>query len=248
MIPRKRLVTVFLLVVCLTAVTVPASAEWFADLFVGPAFTQNHDVKVSQEGITATAVDVNFANSVYFGGRAGYWFESIPYVGLALDVSHFWPDMKNQTVTACLSGRAADGIAGCLPGFPFPHVDLSVTGISFDAMLRLPLLVTKEIPKGRLQPYVTVGPTIFVARAKDSGLLVPTKQTETDTSVGVKAGAGIAWQFHPNIALFGEYRFTHFAPKFDFHNTSLFVDGTASSPLTTDVNTHRAVFGVSLRY
>ncbi len=255
---KKSLITFFGVLACLGALSVPASAEWFADLFVGPAFTQNDDLVISQTGLKAKLKDVAFDNSVSFGGRVGYWFESTPYLGLGLDVSHFRPDIGKQTVTGCLSGAFAVlyGISGCAPGAGLLRIDLAVTGISFDALLRWPLLTSKEFPKGRLQPYLTDGPTIFVARAKDSSSssspapnFIPPGQSETDTSVGVKAGAGIAWQFHQNVALFGEYRFTHFAPKFDFKNLSVadFVS-TVSSPTKTDINTHRAVFGVSLRY
>ena len=257
---KKPLINFLLALACIIALSAPASAEWFADLYVGPSFTQSEDVVISQPGFKATLKDVEFANSVSFGGRLGYWFESTPYIGFALDASHFRPDMKKQQVTGCFSGPAAVdfGINGCDPANPLSlvRIDLAVTGISFDALLRWPLLTSKEFPKGKLQPYLTVGPTIFVARAKDTSKnsslspnFIPPGQSETDTSVVVKAGTGIAWQFHQNVALFGEYRFTHFAPKFDFKNLDAITGvGTVSFPMKTDINTHRAVFGISLRY
>src|SRR2546430_2544285 len=91
----------------------------------------------------------------------------------------------------------------------FDDLDLSVWTIGFDAMLRLPLLKSPRFPKGQLQPYITVGPAIFVAHAEDSRNFEPSNQDDTDASVGVKVGAGVAWQFTKNIAMFGEYRYTH---------------------------------------
>jgi len=236
-IGRKFCITLLSALAWLAVVSSRVSAEWFADLFVGPAFTQNDDVvlKFKDLGLTARLKDVDFKNSVSFGGRLGHWFESAPYLGLALDVSHFRPDAGKQTVDDCISG---------LPCFSLPlfHIDVKVTGISFDALLRWPVLTSKDFPKGQLQPYLTIGPTIFVSHLKDTFNFSPPKLSDTDTSVGVKAGTGIAWQFHRNVAVFGEYRFTHFRPEFVIRDQ--FAGRIA---VKTDVDTHRVVFGVSFR-
>jgi hypothetical protein len=34
------------------------------------------------------------------GGRAGYWFRSVPTIGVALDAFYFEPDVEEQTVDA----------------------------------------------------------------------------------------------------------------------------------------------------
>ena len=233
---KKSLVIFLGALACLGALSVPASAEWFADLFVGPSFTQSEDVVYKTTTIGSIRdKDVNFKNVVSFGGRAGYWFESTPYIGLAMDVSHFRPDIGRQSPTRCLLGF-------CFEADLFP-VDLAVTGISFDALLRLPLLTSKEFPKGQLQPYLTIGPTIFISSIdiNEPGFSPP-KHSDTDTSVGVKAGAGAAWQFHRNVALFTEYRFTHFAPEFTMQEVNL-----GKTRIKTDLNTHRVIFGISFR-
>ena len=110
-------------------------------------------------------------------------------------------------------------------------------------MLRYPLMKSAKFPNGQLQPYITVGPAIFVAHAEDSQNFEPSNQTDSDTSVGVKVGAGVAWQFTKTIAMFGEYRFTHFSPEFTFRD-----DVLGSANLRTDVNTHYLLVGVSLRF
>lgn len=83
---RKLSLLVFFLVL-LGAVgrSAPVSAEWFADLYIGPAFTQSE---------TAGGVRYRFDNVFSGGGRAGYYFESIPWLGLGFDVSHYQPDGK----------------------------------------------------------------------------------------------------------------------------------------------------------
>ncbi len=237
MIRRKLSIVLLSALPWLAIVPSPVAAEWFADLFVGPAFTVSDDVVLKFPGLTSRLKDVNFDNSASFGGRLGHWFESAPYVGFALDVSHFRPQIGKQTVTDCIPQ-----FPPCF-SLPLVHMNLAVTGISFDALLRWPLLITKELPKGRLQPYLTIGPTIFVAHIKDSSNLFPPNDSDTDTSVGVKAGTGVAWQFHRNVALFGEYRFTHFSPEFALRDAFL-----GKSKTRTDIDTHGVVFGVSFRF
>jgi opacity protein-like surface antigen len=88
-----------------------------------------------------------------------------------------------------------------------------------------------------------VGPALFIARGKDSTNFEPSHRSDTDVSLGVKVGGGVAWQFHKHFALFGEYRFTHFSPEFTLN------DGTAGqTTLKTDVNTHHVLVGASYRF
>lgn len=236
MITRKTLMFVLGGLAWLTILSPPVSAEWFADFHVGPAFTQDDDVTTDTLGIKVKFQDLEFDNSVSLGGRFGHWFGPWPYLGVALDVSHFRPDVANQTVTATTLGFS-------FPGTVVDSFDLQVTEINFDAMLRWPLLTSNEFPNGQLQPYLTVGPGIFIARLKDTtNFAPPSNQSDTDTSAGVKAGAGVAWQFHQNIAVFGEYRFTHFSPDFRFTTLGI------KTKVEMDVNTHRVVFGISYRF
>ena len=104
------------------------------------------------------------------------------------------------------------------------------------------MLPSKGFPRGRLQPYFTLGPAIFIAEAKDSGNFTPAQQSDTDATVGVKLGVGAAWRLLANVAVFGEYRFTHFSPRWSFAN------GGALGTLEADINTHHLLFGVSYRF
>lgn len=238
MIQKRSLLCLLFVVAALAFTSVPASAEWVLELLGGGAFTQSQDVNDKLTGIRFKFRDVDFKNSFTFGGRGGYWFESVPYFGLALDVSHFHADTNRQTAIVCSGGA-------CVPPVPVAHLDFSVTGISLDAMLRLPLWTSKEFPQGRLQPYLIVGPTVFIARAQGPTLsaIVPTRShSDTDTAIGVQAGGGLAWQLHPNVALFAEYRFTHFDSDFSFP-----VLGSKANE-QRDITTQRALFGISYRF
>lgn len=220
---------------CLTVGAGPASAEWFADLYGGAAFTENTDITIQvpavMPGVDIVFKDVEFDAGLSLGGRLGYWFESSPVLGVALDVSHFSPDIPPQPVVATVIG--SDDLA---------HINGEVTLVAVELMLRWPLLATREIPKGRLQPYVAVGPAIGIVEANDTTTLSPPGQSATDVTVAVVVVGGLAWQFHRHFAIFAEYRFTYVRPTFELS------DRGADETVSLDLATHHLLAGVSFRF
>jgi len=233
-----RVRTVIALVVTIAGLTVatPASAEWFVDLYLGGAFTEKHDVDTQVPGGVVSALDVSFNNSFTGGLRGGYWlpFDVGPLnFGFGLDFSHFAPNIGRQSTVFCRNV--------CVNGV-FDDLDLSVWVIGFDALLRAPLLKSPEFSNGRLQPYLRVGPALFVAHANDSFNFDPSNQSDSDTSVGFKLGTGVTWLFTKNIGVFGEYRYMHLTPEFTFRD-----DGTTAN-VSTSINTHSLLVGVTFRF
>src|SRR5438309_2737813 len=117
--------------------------------------------------------------------------------------------------------------------------------MSFDLIrLRWPLLTSPEFPKDQRHPDFTDGPALCMTRAKDTTNFTPNNQSVTDTSVGVKVGTGVAWQFFEHVALFGEYRFTHVSTEPTFFSAI----SSIPVPLKTDLNSHHLIGGVSFRF
>ena len=159
------------------ALTVPnvSRAEGFFDLYGGVPFGQSAQVDHQFFGdpavfprpapISATK-NLDFSTSWTVGGRAGYWFEALPLLGLAADVSYF--------------ERNGSG------------AEINLVPLSFLVMLRYPLLTSDSFPKGRLQPYVGFGPSLFYSNT--SIHFDPPLQNVNDfsifTGVGFDARAG----------------------------------------------------------
>src|SRR5207253_1278879 len=59
---------------------------------------------------------------------------------------------------------------------------------------------------------------------------------------GVQAAAGLVWQFYPHVALFAEYRYTHFSPEFTFRTPP------GSTRLRFDLDTRYPLAGISVRF
>jgi hypothetical protein len=220
----------------------PASAEWFADLFAGLSFTRDRDVKLNDQGIgQGTYESVEFDRSLAWGGRAGRYFDSLPFLGLGLDFFRYYPDIGGQSVQlrgcffpgGCGSGRGGTG-----------SLDVETTSVSVDLMLRLPLWKSTEAPQGRVQPYVAVGPPLFITTITPRNTRnFRNHDDDTDYSFGNKAAAGVAVQVWSNLALFGEYRFTHVSPEVELRDANL-----NRTTLRTDLDTHSALLGISARW
>jgi len=220
----------------------PASAEWFADLFAGLSFTRDHDLKLNDQGIgQGTYESVEFDRSLAWGGRAGRYFDSLPFLGLGLDFFRYYPDIGGQSVQlrgcffpgGCGTGRGGTG-----------SLDVETTSVSVDLMLRLPLWKSTEAPQGRVQPYVAVGPPLFITTITPRNTRnFRNHDGDTDYSFGYKAAAGVAVQVFSNLALFGEYRFTHVSPEVELRDANL-----NRTTLRTDLDTHSALLGISARW
>jgi hypothetical protein len=183
----RTLTAAALILASILMTVMPVYAEGFIDFYVGAAITRDSDQKVSAPGFSDTS-PIDWDTSVTAGGRFGFWFESLEWVGLALDVSFFRPDK-----------------------------DITVFPVSALAMLRLPLLKDndKGFPHGRLQPYIAAGPGLFISRA-DGDLGTFGSVSDTSLDLGVDVRGGLAFLITKNIAAFAEYRFTHVKPEFGF--------------------------------
>ena len=255
-IPAKSLAATAVAVAWLLVVP-RASAEWFADLYGGEAFTQSHRFSLDgrQDGahVAGLVEGVRFDQSFEVGGRFGYWFESLKVFGLGLDVSHFRPDIKSQTAIA--KGDITDS-RGVLLGVPLSvsgatrvrlsEVDFRVTSVAFDLMLRWPTLVSPKFPNGQFQPYLMAGPAVPILELQRFETSVSQWRPTLKNSRGprrvrpsaVEVGGGIMWAFTKDVSVFGEYRYTHIRASLD----------AGEITFKTHLSTHHLLSGISFRF
>ena len=90
--------------------------------------------------------------------------------------------------------------------------DLRTTAIGFDLKVRWPALNPLDSAPATLQPYVSLGPALVVARGDDTGLLNTgllnrqPPRADASMSLGLKSALGLTWQLSKDASLFGEYR------------------------------------------
>lgn len=188
-----------------------ARAEGFVDLRVGGSFTEDNDVEIDPPGGGGSfEVPTQYEDSVNGGVRGGYWFDSLPWLGLAADVSYFGPNDDT-------------------PGGP----EYDLIPLSPLLMARVPIATSEEYPHGRVQPFIGVGPGIFVSLA-DFGAAGDDETVE----VGADVHAGLNVQVTRMVSLFAEYRFTYVEPEFE-------VQGVDIEP---ELATHHVGAGVGFHF
>ena len=118
------------------------------------------------------------------------------------------------------------------PQPPPPGLDLQSTALSFDLKLKWP----GSDVLGSLEPYVVVGPALFVVEPDYVSRMLGTRVDPT-LRLGTKAGAGVNWHLGKDITLFGAYESTNPSPVFG---------GKTSGD--SAVTNHDFTYGIRLRY
>jgi opacity protein-like surface antigen len=225
---RKLLVGV--LAYCVVSASVPVFAEGFFDIYAGGSFTDTASVKISSNA-AATSGDVSLENDTTYGLRGGYWLKNLPWLGFGGDFSSLHTRGKNTKFDI-------------LPITPM-------------ALFRLPLFVDEEIPQGRLQPYIGIGPSISLYTYAHADLGPPTNSISGTSSIGSAVGfqlpVGIAIQLTRRVALFSEYRYAYYKVDVDQDLISQFIGSTWNSDnvarnVKTDLSMHNVLLGISFRF
>jgi hypothetical protein len=219
------------------------SAEFYADLYTGAVFTKNTDFTIgSTLGSTATYQNLQVNNSWTAGGRGGYWLDRMDWLGFGLDVFFLHVKAPSQLVPSTFTGLGATSTTLAPADFHLP-----VIGIGFDVLrLRAPLLRSEEFTHGRLQPYLSAGPALFVTWAETPWNIVqPKGQHDADVALGAKAEGGVTFLLTKTVGLFTEYRFTHFTSKLNYQNNTI---SPATDTYTTKWDSHQVIGGISFRF
>jgi opacity protein-like surface antigen len=186
---QRPFVIATLVLSALVLAPVLAFSETFVDLYAGGAFPM--DTHTTFNG-TEAASKSPYKDSFVFGGRVGYYFEGVPWVGLALDASYFKADIN-------------------LPN----GAENDVIPVSALLMVRAPLNVTTDFPHGRVQPYLGIGPSFVYSKADVES------DDDTSFNMGFDVHLGLNYMFTRNIGIFGEYRFTYVKPSYELNGTTV---------------------------
>jgi opacity protein-like surface antigen len=218
--------------VCVLLILQPVKtwAEGFLDVYGGPSIGGTADVRVSEStsaGTRSAQASIDLSSAASFGIRAGLWFPTYNWIGFGMDFGYL----------------KADG----------PGVSIDAFPLSLLLALRAPLFATPDRPGGRLQPYVMGGISLYAmdASVQYDGMGGSTFKGNwyLDSSAPVKAGpylaAGLTWAPSVNVAVFAEYRYSHFNVGFD--TTNSYILPTENGRVDTSVTTRCLLFGVSYR-
>lgn len=217
--------------------------------YSGIAKTKSSDLTISQPGLgnNLTFFDVSYSNesfggtAPYYGLRVGYFFESMPFLGIEIEFLHarvFAKTNKTIHVSGTRNGVPYDQMQpmnDIIQEFEIHH---GMNYLFFNLAGRYGFFKGQNYPSGRLLMLgrLGIGPTI----------------PRTDSEIGGQHLHGSEWDeiglqlaFGPEIfiwkkivSLFGEY-------KLIYNNISVAINqGTAE----TNLLTHHLVFGLNFHY
>ena len=224
-----------------------AYAEWYVGGAVGIAIPHNvDDLAVSGSGFS---VDISsFSPDTAFAGgiKGGYFFESIPYLGMEINWSISAPDVDTETINATITGTPTGLYVGRTTGDFIGSVDVdSVSSFGFLAMLR----VTDEDASKEyfgMQPFLGLGFTVSTLDVKSATIfdtagtqLGTTGSSDSATDIGFLLSAGLNYIVSDNIKVYSEY-------KFQTVEHTLTMDTGVDSKLTNESSS--VVFGASYSF
>jgi hypothetical protein len=165
-----------------------AYAETYVAGQIGMTFPQPlSSGDVTQHGIGGLTIssDQPLKNSLMLGAKFGHYFSKARWVGIETGLSYANPHVKEGTLV--LSGPGGSD-SGVFSGIHHRMIIWDVASLMF------------RYPGYRLQPYVGIGPALFLAKL--SGPDAPTGQSAT--AIGLNAELGARYYITRRWAFFGE--------------------------------------------
>jgi outer membrane protein W len=225
----RRLLSVFgmgglaLGVFCLMQPVGLAQAELYVAGQVGANLPSSYsNVEWSAGGPSASGNNLSLENSVMYGGKIGYYFDSLKIGGFNLGIEteaySAKANIKNQNVT----------IGGVAVG--------SLGEISNRVTTWAPINIVVRYQAGMLEPYAGVGVGVFFSSLSTGNI------TDTSTDVGVNTQLGLRFRVTNNFALFGEWKFNHAS------GVSHTLPNTGGLNVSADYNANVLAFGAAFHF
>lgn len=219
------------------------AGTWLTQVYLGDLFTQNHNVSVAlpQAGLSGTHEDLHYDTAPLFGIRESYWF--LPYFGVGFEGAYaLGPDQAKQVseTNLCVLGL------GCrrAPELIQPFINRLT---SFGPVLVLSYPV--DVMGHEIQPYVGLGPTVFIFSSSDTYNFIPMAQTSVAESTGLQTYVGIHLFLNAKMGAFIEYRYNSFSLGTHFYNERIVNGLRLGSTLGRErFVTQAMVFGLSYRF
>lgn len=220
-----KLLGLLALVAGLVLLAAPARAEMYVEGYVGGVQAANfNEPFIEKQG--PTTYIINFPGktdpAVIGGLKIGTWFvkegflgynypEWMKYFGFYTDFSFHRLVIRRTPVVAMVYAAAgAPGVA--VPGVFQAEGYAATWAFMFTA--RYGFLQDSEVPFGRLQPYVAVGPAIMFTGFVPSTSL--NWSSNSDATICLAVDAGVRWMCLKNVSLDVSFKYRYAEPQFDF--------------------------------
>lgn len=181
-----------------------------------------------------TISDRDLQSSLVLGLKGGYYFPRARWFGLETELFYTTPHIKQQPTTITIQpGTTYKGVP-----VPITSATGNLSGDHFRVMTWVPINLMFRYHKTRLQPYIGVGPALFMGR------ITQTTQgfegSQSSTRIGLNAKAGLDYFITRHVSVFGEWKYN--LVKFEF------AESDTQLAYSTTYQMHMAVLGLSYHF
>ena len=221
-------------VLCLTLSGRPAHAEMYVAGQVGVNIPYSlSNVEWGAGGSTVSGNDLSLQNSVMYGAKAGYYFDSLKTMqppawqhfrlGVETEVFNSTPHVKQQDWI--IGGQSLGAFIGTG----------TIPGLNFRVLTWAPVNIVVRYQAGAFEPYAGVGLGVFFSNLSTDSF------SSSSTDVGLNTQLGLRYRVTDNFALFGEWK---------FNRANISHNNLAGSGLdvSADYTAHNLVFGVGYHF
>lgn len=178
---------------------VDSQAEWYVAGQVGYAMIRDprNTPVTGEQAVTSIpngtiSSRLDFDNSLMFGAKVGYYFETLPWLGVETEVFTSSPNLKQQVVT-----DRAPGVGTFQYNQPGAHIQATTVAANLVARYQM----------GAFEPYVGVGPGIFFIRSSHPSYGTGMSgYVDADVRPGLNTQLGLRYRLTEHVALFGEWK------------------------------------------
>ncbi len=163
--------------------------EMYVGGFLGASFVQSTSWNFTEiPGGPVTAGNVQYQPAVVGGGKLGYFCNRYPWFGVEGETNFTRNDVREQIVS----------LSRGLPQGKMMNQTLNVWTSSLKLMARYGFFPDQDVPFGRLQPYVGIGP----------GFVVVYADADSAKNFSLELQAGVRYMMLKNVSAFVEYKFS----------------------------------------
>jgi len=207
--------------------------EWYFGGYLGLSYLPSSDwgfLRVPPPYQGHTAKNIVYQPGPQVGLKFGRFFDALPWFGVEAEWSFSRNAHRAQNIT--ITPPLANGTNS----FHYTTDWFMDWAMQVNMLARYGLLKNKEIPIGRLQPYIGLGPGFEVVYGK----------TDSFKNFAIETLAGIRYMCTKNLAIFCEYKFSY-QFKVEYEDVSIDNRPTTGG-FTFDFPHHRFVVGVSYHF
>lgn len=211
--------------------------EFYVGGYLGGSLVPSTDLNfmkglTPERGGKVTARGQQFEPAVVGGLKIGYFLQSIPYLGFEAETNYSNNYVYRQRVSLSRPVRGSSKAV-------LPTDDWATWTMALHVVGRYGFLPDAEVPFGRLQPYVGLGP----------GLVVIYDEVDAAKNFAVDVMAGVRYMMLKNVSAFVEYKFSQqWDVELESHSLVSRGGVVQRGTATFDYASHRIVLGVAYHF